>query len=428
MYTGSIPVLASTLPFRPGRPRHARGARTGVTPMSENGRDGDRDSGEAIGSGSAGHGSRDVTRGAGAGDVPGPRRIRFTGSGSEYFGIWIVNVLLSVVTVGVWTAWAKVRRLRYFNGRTVVLGDPLEYHATGWMIFKGRVLVLLVLAASSGLSEALANVHAAASAVPGLALLALYPWVLNRSLRFSARMTSWRNVRFDWRGTYWGVTKAYFLWPLLGLLTLGACIPLAARALRHYTANNHLFGTTRFSAHTPVRPYYAAFGWSLLFVLAVVAGVLLVVAGVLGSFALFGIVSGATFTVEETLSTSRIPFGAGVLLGLLAGILLMFSGLVFTALARNVIVNALGLGDAATFGSDLEPLRLVWIAFSNFLVSIATLFLLLPWAQVRAFRYQAERVTVAPKVPLSTFVDREARRVAAFGQEFAEMEGLDVSI
>lgn len=392
--------------------------------MSENGRDGDRDSGEAIGSGSAGHGGTDVTRGAGDGDVPGPRRIRFTGSGSEYFGIWIVNVLLSVVTVGVWTAWAKVRRLRYFNGRTVVLGDPLEYHATGWMIFKGRVLVLLALAASSGLSEALANVHATAAAVPGLALLALYPWVLNRSLRFSARMTSWRNVRFDWRGTYWGVTKVYFLWPLLGLLTLGACIPLAARALRHYVANNYLFGTTRFSAHTPIRPYYAAFGWYLLFVLAVVAGVLLVVAGVLGSFTLFRTVSGATFTVEETLSTTWLSVGIGVLLGLL----LVFSGLVFTALARNIIVNALALGDAATFGSDLEPLRLVWIAFSNFLVSVATLFLLLPWAQVRAFRYQAERVTVAPKVPLSTFVDREARRVAAFGQEFAEMEGLDVSI
>jgi len=385
--------------------------------MSENGRDGDRDSGEAAGSGSAGHGGTDVARGAGTGDAPGPRRIRFTGSGSEYFGIWIVNVLLSVVTIGVWTAWAKVRRLRYFNGRTVILGDPLEYHATGWMIFKGRVLVLLALAASSGLSEFLANVHAAASAVPGLALLALYPWVLNRSLRFSARMTSWRNVRFDWRGTYWGVTKVYFLWPLLGLLTLGACIPLAARALRHYVANNYLFGTTRFSARTPVRPYYAAFGWNLLFVLAVVAGAA-------GALWLFRTVSGATFTVEETLSTTWLSVGIGVLLGLL----LVFSGLVFTALARNIIVNALALGDAATFGSDLEPLRLVWIAFSNFLVSIATLFLLLPWAQVRAFRYQAERVTVAPKVPLSTFVDREARRVAAFGQEFAEMEGLDVSI
>lgn len=386
--------------------------------MSESGRDGSGDSGEAAGPGGAGRG---VTRGAGGADAPGPRRIHFAGSGSEYFGIWIVNVLLSVVTIGVWTAWAKVRRLRYFHGRTIVLGDPLEYHATGWMIFKGRVLVLLALAASSGLSEVLANVHAIAAAVPGLALLALYPWVLNRSLRFSARMTSWRNVRLDWRGTYWGVTKIYFLWPLLGLLTLGACIPLAARALRHYMADNHLFGTTRFSARTPIRPYYAAFGWSVLFFVSVVAGAA-------GLVWLFWITSGAPFTAGETEPTMRLSIGAGVLAGFLSGILLLFSHLVFTALTRNVVVNALALGDAAAFGSDLEPLRLVWIAFSNLILSVATLFLLLPWAQVRAYRYQAGRVTVAPKAPLSAFVDRETRRVAAFGQEFAEMEGLDVSI
>ena len=388
--------------------------------MSEDQRDGVGDSGEAAGSGIVVGGAL----GAAEMDVPGPRRIRFAGSGSEYFGIWIVNVLLSVVTVGVWTAWAKVRRLRYFNGRTIVLGDPLEYHATGWMIFKGRFLVFLALVASSVLSEALTAVHVAASAAPGLALFALYPWAINRSLRFSARMTSWRNVRFDWRGTYWRTAVIYFLWPLLGILTLGACIPLAARALRHYMANNHLFGTTRFSARTPIKPYYAAFGWSLLFFLSVAAGA----AGLLW---LSWAAGGAPSAAGETRPAAWISIGTigtGLLAGLLSGILLLFSGLIFTAMTRNVIVNALALGDAATFESDLEPLRLVWIAFSNLVVSVATLFLLLPWAQVRAFRYQAERVTVAPKVPLSTFVDRETRRVAAFGEEFAELEGLDAAI
>ena len=43
----------------------------------------------------------------------------FTGNASEYFGIWIVNLLLSIVTFGIYTAWAKVRRLRYFYGNTL---------------------------------------------------------------------------------------------------------------------------------------------------------------------------------------------------------------------------------------------------------------------------------------------------------------------
>ena len=39
---------------------------------------------------------------------------RFTGTAREYFGIWIVNILLTIVTLGIYSAWAKVRRMRYF--------------------------------------------------------------------------------------------------------------------------------------------------------------------------------------------------------------------------------------------------------------------------------------------------------------------------
>ncbi len=41
-------------------------------------------------------------------------RFEFTGDGREYFRIWIVNVSLTVITLGIYSAWAKVRRMRYF--------------------------------------------------------------------------------------------------------------------------------------------------------------------------------------------------------------------------------------------------------------------------------------------------------------------------
>ncbi|MDR1854861.1 MAG: DUF898 domain-containing protein, partial [Azoarcus sp.] len=40
-------------------------------------------------------------------------RLQFTGSGGEYFRIWIVNLLLSILTLGIYSAWAKVRREQY---------------------------------------------------------------------------------------------------------------------------------------------------------------------------------------------------------------------------------------------------------------------------------------------------------------------------
>ena len=54
--------------------------------------------------------------------------IRFVGSGSEYFRIWIVNLLLTIVTFGLYYPWAKVRKLRYFLGNTHVDGHAMDFH------------------------------------------------------------------------------------------------------------------------------------------------------------------------------------------------------------------------------------------------------------------------------------------------------------
>ena len=48
--------------------------------------------------------------------------LRFVGSGSEYFRIWIVNLLLTILTLSLYYPFAKVRRMRYFHGATEVGG------------------------------------------------------------------------------------------------------------------------------------------------------------------------------------------------------------------------------------------------------------------------------------------------------------------
>lgn len=63
-----------------------------------------------------------VLGGAPAPAVPQPLRVRFCGSGSEYFRIWIVNLLLTIVTLGIYSAWAKVRTLQYFYRNTQLGG------------------------------------------------------------------------------------------------------------------------------------------------------------------------------------------------------------------------------------------------------------------------------------------------------------------
>lgn len=68
------------------------------------------------------------------------QKLQFTGTATDYFGIWIVNIFLTVLTLGIYSAWAKVRRRRYFQGHTLLEGNGFGYHATGKQIFLGRLL------------------------------------------------------------------------------------------------------------------------------------------------------------------------------------------------------------------------------------------------------------------------------------------------
>lgn len=123
--------------------------------------------------------------------------IEFTGSGSEYFRIWIVNLLLLLVTLGLYWPWAKVRRQRYFWGNTLVDGDPLGFHGDPKQMFKGWALV--------GVLFVLYNWASSFSAVAGLvafvALAALWPALWRSSMAFRMANTSWRGLRFRFVGS-----------------------------------------------------------------------------------------------------------------------------------------------------------------------------------------------------------------------------------
>ena len=347
--------------------------------------------------------------------APDAAPIEFTGRAGEYFGIWLSNTVLGILTVGIYSAWAKVRRSRYFLGNTIVLGDRLEYHATGMTILKGRLIAVAAIAVYFGIGF----VSPIAQTIVAISLVPVYPWIINRATRFNARMTSWRNVRFDWHGTYWGVAKIYLLWPIVAVLTLGTLAPMAARASREYLANHYALGRERFGAKTPLRPYYVALLWTLL----LGAALLVVVAGPVA--ALF----------FASLPSPDGGIGAGMnqslwQLVLVAAPLVVIvpTAICFQILTRNIIVSALTLGDVATFRSELNPLRYLWIVLSNFVVTILTAFLMHPWAQIRQYRYQAERITVRPASGMGTFLDTETRSDQAFGEEFGELQDIGIPI
>ena len=117
---------------------------------------------------------------------PATLELRFAGRGPEYFRIWIANLALSLLTLGIYSAWAKVRTKRYLYASTSLDGVSFEYTADPVKILKGRVLVVGfgAIYALSGQLVPLVN------GLLGLAMLFLLPWVVNRALAFNARYSS----------------------------------------------------------------------------------------------------------------------------------------------------------------------------------------------------------------------------------------------
>lgn len=135
-----------------------------------------------------------------------PRRlaIEFTGSGSEYFRIWIVNLLLTIVTLSFYRPFAKARRLAYFHGNTLVGGQPLGFHGNPWRMLRGYLLMML-FAVAYGVGSRLSPV-AALVALGSFALL--WPALWRASLQFRLANTSWRGLRMAFTGSLGGAYAA----------------------------------------------------------------------------------------------------------------------------------------------------------------------------------------------------------------------------
>ncbi|MCP5363881.1 MAG: DUF898 domain-containing protein [Hyphomicrobiales bacterium] len=353
---------------------------------------------------------------------------RFTGTGHDYFSIWIVNLLLSIITIGVWSAWAKVRRLRYFYGNTILHHHGLDYHATGWMILKGRLIAVAVLIAYSMLEfiDPLAQGIAALAAIPVL------PWLIIRSLKFNARMTSWRNVRFDFQGRYWPAFKAFIVMPVLGVVTLGLLMPLTFKSAALYLARNFRFGQAEFQADARLGDYYVA----VMKTSGVFIGALAILGATFGAltYALHGSFSLPAITLppnhlnesSETDIQSITQFTLAITIAIVLSFVIAKNFL--SACNRNIIVNGLRLDDRHEFTSNLSGFRLAWIALSNLIMKVLSLGLLTPWATIRTWRYQTHCLSVLAAGNVDDFVDTEQQSGSAFGSEFADLQDFDIGL
>ncbi len=343
-------------------------------------------------------------------------RFSFSGSAKEYFGIWIVNVLLTIITLGIYSAWAKVRRNRYFYGNTKLADSWFDYHARPTQILLGRIIVIGYLI----IYNLLLHFLPIAGFMLALVFLIAVPWLIVRGLRFSARVTSYRNVRFDFVGGYWGAVRAFFLGSIVSGITLGILAPIASRWMLRYTLGNLRYGGKEFSPDPTLGSLYRV--WVLPAVLTLIGLVL------------FAIVALGASAGLQAMRNMNIP---GDQTGELAFILIVYlifipilliyavTGLLYTAGIRNAGLSATTFDNRHYLFSDMPRWRYAWVVISNLIVTLLTFGLMRPWAAVRLARFHADYTAIVFDGDVGEIFSDIKDTGSAVGSEFMDIEGID---
>jgi uncharacterized membrane protein YjgN (DUF898 family) len=359
---------------------------------------------------------------------PSIHAFSFTGTATEYFGIWIVNVLLSILTLGIYSAWAKVRNKRYFYGNTLLAGYAFDYLAPPSQILKGRLIVVAFFV----LWTIAVNFFWWVDGIMLLVVLPLItPWAVVRALTFGARYSSHRNISFEFHGTVGEAFWVYLLVPVGTLLTLSLLLPYAAWRHQRFRIGHAAFGQTPFTFSGSPGEFYRAHGKGVLLALPLLlAGCGLAIASILAD----GLVELAVIATAPSSGTAHEPGDSLspdpvlLTLGIACFILGTLTPWIYVnTRLTNYTWSATQVGPHR-FALDLRFGRMLWLWLSNLLAIILSFGLLIPWAQVRMARYRIERLQLTAAGTLDNVIAGDRQRLAATGDQLGEALGLDLGL
>lgn len=350
--------------------------------------------------------------------------LRFHGKGSEYFRVWVVNLFLTLVTLGVYSAWAKVRKARWFAQHTSLAGDRFDYHGEPWRILLGRVLALVLLGVWTLAFEL--------SAVVGLLVLALFcavgPLLFASAQRFRLANTSWRGLRFGYdvpRAEVYMVCVPLLLlwtagsvldklgvkgaWYLFAGLATAVGLPWAharLKQLQHHHAN---YGEQQFSFRPAGNEFYQLYLKAFL---------LLVVGSVIA----------APLVAMLVQAAGDGPRAVYVMLGTaVAGLLMWLTAWpYFAARMQQIVWSHTELGHGIRFAGHMRGSKLWGLVVGQTLLTVLTFGLYWPFAAVAIARYRVESIAIESLDPVGDVAGTMNVERRAAGDAALDFFGLDL--
>ncbi|MEX9251562.1 DUF898 family protein [Pseudenterobacter timonensis] len=351
-------------------------------------------------------------------------RFVFHGQVKSYFILCLVNLILSIVTFGIFIPWAWVRHQRYLAENSELNGMRFGYHGRGGTLLLSGVVLVLVL---TGCSALLSLIHPQGATLGMLLFLLLLPVLVVKGLSYHASMTSFHQLRFGFHTSLlrawwimlgmpvlmtallacllmllsstlsisWGMDLLIAAIVLIGLIAFLGSGAIAGLVYSHWldligksvTLGHYAFNIT-ISSRRCVKILLLALTIQLPFILAFFI-ILIYSLSRLVTGCLSGLCSESTIAMQISANIASIIIAYFVhLIGIVLSVAYIWAALRNHAINNLVLGNTLQFGSTLTF-SGLAP-RLLGLLFG----SILTLGLAWPWLRIMLARYIATNTTV----------------------------------
>jgi len=337
--------------------------------------------------------------------APAEHPFEFHGNEREYFRIWTVNLALTIVTLGIWSAWAKVRTERYFYANTRVAATPFEYLARPLPILKGRIIAFTLLSSYILASRFSIKLQLALLVLIGL----LSPWLIVRGLMFRARYSSWRGLTFRFVPDYWGAYKYYLLMYLLFPLTLGLIFPYIKWRQKKFLVEHHRFGRRDFDFSATASDFYIPYFIAVGMMIGLWIAIATMLPALAGSFRRGGGMTGFYLMMAVSYAAYFVIF------------------VYVASRVLNLTYNHAAMSGFA-LRSSVRARDLMRLYFFNTLGILLSLGMLIPWAMVRMARYRASRLVLLASDDLDTLEAEGQGEVSAVGAEIDHVFDMDIGL
>ncbi|MGL4574916.1 MAG: YjgN family protein [Burkholderiaceae bacterium] len=366
--------------------------------------------------------------------APEQFRFKFSGDGAEYFRIWLTNMAFTVMSLGLYSAWAKVRRLEYVYRNTRLADAHFMYDAQPFAILRGRLIAAVLFVIYYFYTELPAWI-----ALVVLALLACaFPYLMWSGLRFKANRARHRGLRFIFSGS---LSEAYQMYlPLIavivgptavalatvgsvweegataligfGSLVMFVFLPWVHARLRRWITNHTWYGQSKFSIDVPTRKFYGLYIKTIF--VAIGVGIVATSAG------------GLLYSLASMLIAGRpAPLNFAVFLisaGLTYSVVVPF----FVAKLQNLTWQATRL-EGVGFDCRLSAGALIWLTIKNLFLILVTLGLWRPFGWIRVMKMRIESVAWLGSAALLAAHQTQTKGSTA-GSEAADFFGADFGL